>query len=73
MTWGKRRALVILLVLAAFFAMSSLAQATVRIDIDLSTQTMHVASGTGEAYDWPISSGRRTLRMGVPLLRSTVP
>jgi hypothetical protein len=49
----------ILLVVAAFFAFSSLAHATVRIDIDLSTQTMHVASGDGETYDWPISSGRR--------------
>jgi L,D-transpeptidase catalytic domain len=49
----------ILLVLFALFAMSGLARATVRIDIDLSTQTMHVASGGGESYDWPISSGRR--------------
>jgi hypothetical protein len=49
----------ILLVLFALFAMSGLARATVRIDIDLSTQTMHVASGDGERYEWPISSGRR--------------
>jgi hypothetical protein len=49
----------ILLVLVAFFTMSSLAHATVRIDIDLSTQTMHIASGGGETYEWPISSGRR--------------
>ncbi len=49
----------LVLVLVAFFAMSGLAEAMVRIDIDLSSQTMHVASGDGESYDWPISSGRR--------------
>jgi L,D-transpeptidase catalytic domain len=48
----------ILLVALALVAMSGLAHATVRIDIDLSSQTMHVASGAGENYDWPISSGR---------------
>src|SRR5580698_2840697 len=48
----------ILLVLVAFFVMSSLAHAAVRIDVDLSTQTMHVATGDGESYDWPISSGK---------------
>jgi L,D-transpeptidase-like protein len=46
------------LALFAFVAMSGLAEAMVRIDIDLSTQTMHVASRGGESYDWPISSGR---------------
>ena len=43
----------------ALLAMSGLAYALVRIDVDLSTQTMHVATGDGESYDWPISSGRR--------------
>jgi lipoprotein-anchoring transpeptidase ErfK/SrfK len=38
--------------------MSGLAHAMVRIDIDLSTQTMHVTAGDGENYTWPISSGR---------------
>ena len=34
------------------------AHATVRIDVDLNTQHMHVASASGATYDWPISSGR---------------
>jgi hypothetical protein len=42
----------------ALLAMSGLAYALVRIDVDLSTQTMRVATGDGERYDWPISSGR---------------
>ena len=42
----------------ALLAMSGLAYALVRIDVDLSTQTMHVATGDGESYDWPISSGK---------------
>jgi hypothetical protein len=33
------------------------ANAKVQIDIDLSSQTMHVTSSTG-SYDWPISSAR---------------
>jgi lipoprotein-anchoring transpeptidase ErfK/SrfK len=36
----------------------SAASAVVRIDVDLSTQTMHVAAGDGEQFEWPISSGR---------------
>ncbi len=32
--------------------------ASVRIDVDLSSQTMHVSSGLGESFVWPISSGR---------------
>ena len=48
----------ILLALFALIAMSGLAQAVVRIDVDLSAQTMHVATGSGESWDWPISSGR---------------
>jgi hypothetical protein len=36
-----------------------IAHALVRINIDLSSQRMHVASDSGASYDWPISSGRR--------------
>jgi L,D-transpeptidase catalytic domain len=42
----------------ALVATSSLASALVRIDVDLASQTMHVATGDGGRYDWPISSGR---------------
>jgi hypothetical protein len=47
-------------VLAAgvFLLAPEFANALVRIDIDLSRQRMHVESGSGEVYDWPISSGR---------------
>ncbi len=34
------------------------AEAAVNIQVDLSTQTMHVTSGSGEAYDWPVSTAR---------------
>ena len=34
------------------------AEAAVRIQVDLSTQTMHVTSGTGASYDWPVSTAR---------------
>ena len=34
------------------------AEAAVDIQVDLSTQTMHVRSGSGEAYDWPVSTAR---------------
>ena len=34
------------------------AEAAVSIQVDLSTQTMHVTSGSGEAYDWPVSTAR---------------
>jgi len=39
-------------------AAPSYAYAHVAIDIDLSSQTMTVHSGSGETYVWPISSGR---------------
>jgi hypothetical protein len=42
----------------ALLAMSGLAWALVKIDVDLSNQTMHVATSEGENYDWPISSGK---------------
>lgn len=34
------------------------AEAAVDIQVDLSTQTMHVTSGGGDAYDWPVSTAR---------------
>ena len=34
------------------------AYAVVMIDINLSTQRMHVTDASGESYDWAISSGR---------------
>ncbi len=43
--------------ICAFLAMTGLAHALVKIDIDLTSQTMHVASRDGARYDWPISSG----------------
>lgn len=47
-----------LLALAILCAAPSSAYAHVRIDIDLTSQTMTVHSGSGETYVWPISSGR---------------
>jgi len=49
-----RRLLALFLLLAA----PSYAYAHVEINIDLSSQTMIVHSGSGETYVWPISSGR---------------
>jgi hypothetical protein len=43
---------------AAFFGLPATAQATVHIDIDLASQTMHVATAQGAEYDWPVSTGR---------------
>ena len=52
-------------ILAVFFmavlgllAINRAAQAAVTIDINLSTQSMHVTSGNGQSYSWPISSAR---------------
>jgi hypothetical protein len=47
-----------LLAAAVLFGWQASAQALVRIHIDLSTQSMHVASSEGEEYDWPVSTGR---------------
>ena len=44
----------------AIFAMPQ-AEASVQIDIDLSSQTMHVSSDSG-SYDWPISTARSGYR-----------
>ena len=53
-----RLILKLLLAVGVILAVESRASALVRIDVDLSSQTMHVRSGSGESYDWPISSGR---------------
>ena len=48
-------------VLAAFlFGMFGALQtaSAVTISVDLSSQTMHVTSASGESYSWPISSGK---------------
>ncbi len=34
------------------------ARAAVNIQVDLTTQTMHVTSGSGETRDWPVSTAR---------------
>ncbi len=47
----------LLVVFLAFVGFVSAANATVRIEIDLSTQRMHVESSKG-TYDWPVSTAR---------------
>lgn len=42
---------------AAYLSLVATAQASVEIHIDLTSQTMHVASAGGD-YDWPVSTGR---------------
>lgn len=44
--------------LGVWLAAHGCAFAAVQIDVDLSSQTMHARSGSGESYVWPISSGR---------------
>jgi lipoprotein-anchoring transpeptidase ErfK/SrfK len=51
-----RRILGLLLLLCGFFWLAP-AEAKVRIDIDLTTQTMHVESSSG-SYSWPVSTAR---------------
>jgi hypothetical protein len=48
----------LMLALGILFAAQGAASAFVRIDVDLGSQTMRVASNRGESYVWPISSGR---------------
>jgi len=48
----------LLLGLGLFVAAQTQAFAYVRVDIDLTSQTMHVRSGSGAEYVWPISSGK---------------
>jgi hypothetical protein len=40
------------------WAMPTSAMALVHINIDLNTQTMHVASDSGGSYNWAVSTGR---------------
>ena len=47
-----------LLAAATLLAWQTTAQATVSIHVDLSSQTMHVTSSEGGAYNWPVSTGR---------------
>jgi hypothetical protein len=44
--------------LAVLIAAPSFASAHVEINVDLSSQTMTVHSGSGETFVWPISSGK---------------
>jgi hypothetical protein len=53
-----RSILKFLLAFGIVLAAHNHAFALVHIDVDLSSQTMHVTSGSGESYVWPISSGR---------------
>ena len=52
-----RRLFALFALFASLFAASPVALAKVAIDIDLSSQTMHVDSASG-SYDWPVSSAR---------------
>ena len=52
-----RRVLAVFAFIASLLAASPAALAKVSIDIDLSSQTMHVESAAG-SYDWPVSSAR---------------
>lgn len=42
----------------AFGMWSAPAAAAVNIQVDLSSQTMHVTDNSGESYDWPVSTAR---------------
>ena len=42
---------------AAFLSLAATAEARVRIEVDLGSQTMHVSANGGE-YDWAVSTGR---------------
>jgi hypothetical protein len=53
-----RSILKFLLALGVVVAAQSHALAFVHIDVDLSSQTMHVRADSGDSYVWPISSGR---------------
>jgi L,D-transpeptidase catalytic domain len=43
---------------AALLCVQPAAQASVEVNIDLSTQTMHVSSASGADYEWAVSTGR---------------
>lgn len=42
----------------AWLGAQATASAVVKIDVDLGAQRMHVTADHGQAYDWPVSSGR---------------
>ena len=48
---------VVAFVCVCFFGLLD-AKASVSVQIDLTSQSMHVTSANGEAFDWPISSAR---------------
>ena len=48
----------LMMFVVSFFVVQQAAQAAVSIDINLSSQSMHVMSGSGASYTWPISSAR---------------
>ena len=48
----------LMMFVVSFFAVNRAAEAAVSIDINLSSQTMHVTSGSGASYSWAISSAR---------------
>jgi hypothetical protein len=50
---------ILLAALCLAVSMQDGAEAHVRIDVDLTSQTMHVRSDGGADYVWPISSGRQ--------------
>jgi len=53
-----RRIAYVLALGCGVFALPHAVEAAVRIQIDLSNQTMHVTSGSGEEHSWAISSAR---------------
>ena len=53
-----RKFSLLLVVFMAFFAIPLVAQAKVRINVDLSSQRMDVEASNGASYSWPISSAR---------------
>jgi hypothetical protein len=53
------RLFAVLFALVVTFLGLAPAQAAVKVHVDLSTQTMHVTSSSGEAYVWKVSSGRK--------------
>ena len=56
-----RRAFAVLAAMAGLFSLGQSAEARVAIRVDLSSQTMYVASASGD-YAWPISSARMGFR-----------
>src|SRR6185437_3988992 len=54
----RMRFVLALLTAAAVLGWQAAARATVRIHVDLSSQTLHATSAKGGDYDWPVSTGR---------------